>query len=131
VFAAFFTLHVMLVAQAADPFTFFRPSVVISVDDRRRLDEGGSVARVLPGQDHEVAVFAAVPVDADADRLVAWVRNIAELKKSSFVLAIGRFSNPPRFEDLSSLALDDDDLEDIRECRADDCGVKLTRAEIA
>ena len=130
VLTAFFAIHVVLVAQAADPFAFFRPSVVVSVEDRRRLDEGESVARVLPGQDREVAIFATVPVDADGDRLIAWVRNIAELKKSSFVLAIGRFSDPPRLEDLSGLALDDHDLGDISECRPTDCGLKLTAAEI-
>ena len=124
-------LHVVLAAQAADPFTFFRPSVVMSLDDRRRLDEGESVARVLPGQDREVAIFAAVPVDADGDRLIPWARNIAALKKSSFVLAIGRFSDPPRLEDLGGLALEDDDLDDLRACRPTDCGLKLTAAEIA
>ena len=66
---AFLALHLVLAVQATDPFTIFRPSVLMSLDERRRLDEGESVARVLPGQHHEVAIFAAVPVDADGDRL--------------------------------------------------------------
>ena len=52
-----------------DPFAFVRPSVAITEDDRRQLDRGASIARILPGQDREVAVFAAVAVDIDGDRL--------------------------------------------------------------
>ncbi len=117
-------------ATASDPFTFFRPSVVVSVDDRRSLDQGQPVARVVPGKDSEVAVFAAVPVDVDGDRLVAWMRHIADLKKSPYVLAIGRFSDPPRIEDLEGLTLDDEDLLEIRQCQPRRCGLKLTGAEM-
>jgi len=111
-------LHVLSAAPiAADPFAFFRPSVVVSTDERLRLDEGQAIARVLPGEDRQIAVFAAVPVNVDGDRLAAWVWKIAELKTSAAVLAIGRFSDPPRLEDLGALTLDDADLDDIRDCR--------------
>jgi hypothetical protein len=113
-----------------DPFAFFRPSIVISADDRGQLDRGEPLVRVLPGQDLEVAVVAAVPVDVDGDRLVRWMRNIAELKKSPYVAAIGRFSDPPRLDDLAGLSLDDQDLSSIRQCRPGDCDLKLTGAEI-
>ena len=43
---------------------------------------------------------------------------------------IGRFSHPPRIEDLQGLTLDDKDLEDIRKCEPGDCGVKLSHQEI-
>ncbi len=127
-----FALQAVLAAPAtaSDPFAFFRPSVVVSVDDRRHLDQGQPVAGVVPGQDSEVAVFAAVPVDVDGDRLVAWMRHIADLKKSPYVLAIGRFSDPPRIEDLEGLTLDDEDLSEIRQCQPRHCGVKLTGAEM-
>ena len=38
-----------------------------------------------------------------ADRMVAWMQNAAEFRKSSFVLAVQRFSSPPRIEDLDTL----------------------------
>ena len=117
-------------ATALDPFAFFRPSIAISADDRRELDRGQSIARVVRGTDREVGVFAAVQVRIDGDRLVAWVRQIAELKKSPYVLAIGRFSDPPRIEDLKGLTLDDEDLSAIRRCRPGDCDLKLARAEM-
>ncbi len=131
-FTALFALQVVLPpAAAVDPFAFFRPTAVITEDDRRQLDRGVSIARILPGRDREVAVFAAVAVDIDGDRLVAWMRRIEELKKSSYVLAIGRFSDPPRIEDLAALALDDEELAAIRQCRPGDCVLKLSGAEMS
>ena len=88
---ALLALQALAAVPNADPFEFFQPSVTVTVDDRRQLDRGEPIARVLPGQDLEIAVFAAVHVDIDGDRLVAWMRRIEELKKSSYVLAIGRF----------------------------------------
>ena len=132
VFTVFLALQTVLPARttAVDPFAFFRPSIVVSVDDRRQLDRGEAIARVVSGSDREIAVFAAVRVDIDGDRLVAWTRHIAELKKSPYVLAIGRFSAPPRIEDLEGLTLEDEDLSAIRRCRPGDCGLKLTSAEM-
>ena len=129
-FTALLALQVLAAAPNADPFAFFQPSVVLSADDRRQLDRGEPIARVLPGKDHEVAVFAAVPVDIDGDRLVTWMRRIEELKKSSYVLAIGRFSDPPRIEDLAGLALDDEDVSEVRTCRPGSCALKLSASEM-
>ena len=114
----------------ADPFAFFRPSVIVSADDHRQLDRGEPIARTLPWKDNQIAVFAAIPVSIDGDRLVAWMRQIAELKKSRYVQAIGRFSDPPVIDDLAALTLDDRDLTAIRECRPADCPLKLTGVEM-
>jgi hypothetical protein len=118
-------------ATALDPFSFFRPSIAVSADDRRELDRGQSIAHIVRGADREVAVFAAIQVSIDGDRLVAWMRDIGELKKSPHVLAIGRFSDPPTIEDLDRLTLDEGDLSAIRRCQRGDCGLKLAGAEIA
>ena len=117
-------------AAGVDPLAFFQPSIAISAEDRRELDRGQPIARVVRGADREVAVFAAVQVDIDGDRLVAWTRDIEALKEGPYVLAIGRFSDPPRIEDLDGLALDDEDLSAIRRCRRGDCGVKLSGPEM-
>lgn len=115
---------------AADPLTFFRPSVVISAEDRRQLDRGEVIARLAPAGDREVAVFAAVPVRVDGDRLVAWMRRIEVLKKSAYVEAIGRFSDPPSVQDLEGLTLEDDELQKIQDCRRGRCGLKLAETEM-
>jgi hypothetical protein len=113
-----------------DPFEFLAPWVVLSDSDRRRLDRDEVVVRTLPGGDRQLAVFVATRLNAAPDALVAWTRAIAELKRSQFVLAIGRFSDPPSTSDLEALSLDERDLDSIRDCTPGDCGVKLATPEI-
>ena len=128
--AAALVIQALLTAAVLDPFAFFQPSVVLTGSERQRLDRGEAVARILPGGDREIAVFAAVRVHVDGDRLVAWVRRIEDLKRSSLVTAIGRFSEPPQLEDLKNLALDDEDLLEIQGCRPAHCGLHLSASEI-
>jgi hypothetical protein len=115
---------------ADDPFAFFRPSVTITADERARLDSGYPISRVLPARGMEVGVLAAAPVSVDGDRLVAWHRQIEDLKKGQYVLAIRRFSNPPRIEDLAGLELDSADVNAIRSCRPQSCEIKLSTPEM-
>ena len=123
-------LSVPTISAGIDPFEFFRPSVTVTSEDRRQLDQGQSIARIVPSEDRELAVFASVRVDIDGDRLVAWMRRVELLKKSAYVLTIGRFSSPPRIEDLADLALDDEELSDVRSCRPGSCGLKLSSGEM-
>jgi hypothetical protein len=116
--------------EHGDPFEFLAPTIVLSEADRAGLDRDQVLARVLSGRDGQLAVFVATRLDASPDALVAWTRAIAELKRSRFVLAVGRFSDPPRPSDLGQLTLDQRDLDAIRRCRPGDCGLKLSAAEI-
>ena len=122
--------RVLATPSSIDPFAFFQPSLTITADDRSRMDEGDPVAHVIASKDPEVAVWAAVPVDIDGDRLVSWMRRIEELKRSTYVLAIGRFSDPPRLDDLADLSLDEDDASDLSACRPAHCDLKLSAAEM-
>jgi hypothetical protein len=62
---------------------------------------------------------------------VEWVRRIERLKASPLVQGIGRFSAPPRLDDLDGLTLGREDLDELRRCRPGHCGVKLGAGEIA
>jgi hypothetical protein len=115
---------------AGDPFLFFRPSVVITPAERQRLDQGQVLVRVLPGHEREIAVFSAAAFDRDGDALLQGVRRIEELKRGPYVLAIGRFSDPPGISDLAGLSLDEEDLQAIRDCRPGDCDFKLGASEM-
>ena len=79
-------------SQAGDPFAFLRPSIQISQSEQRKIDSGEVVVKILPGQGPEVAVFAAGALQAGGDTLIRRVRDIVDLKKSSYVPAIARFS---------------------------------------
>jgi hypothetical protein len=121
----------LLTAASPDPFGFFSPTVVTTASERQRVAAGEPIARAIPSRAMEVAIFAAVAVNVDGDRLVAWMLRIEELKKSRYVLAIHRFSNPPRLEDLATLELDDVDLSAIQACRPGRCRLKLSAAEMS
>lgn len=113
-----------------DPFGFFAPWVTVSSSERNRLDQGDVVVRTLPGEDGQLAVLGVARLNATPDRLVAWTHAIADLKRSPYVLAIQRFSDPPALKDLDGLRLDDRDLDAIRECQPHDCGLKLSERQI-
>jgi hypothetical protein len=116
--------------QADDPFAFFQPWVTVTVSDRQSLDRGDTLVRVLPGREREVAVFSAIALKATGEDLMKGVRQIADLKRSAFVLAIRRFSDLPRIQELDELSLDDADLNSIQRCRPGSCDIKLGASEI-
>lgn len=130
VIAALLALQFAFASVATDPFAFFGPSAVVGADARDRLERGEAVAWTLPAGPRTLALFGAIRIAADGDRLVDWARDIAALKRSAFVLEIGRFSDPPRIEDLDNLTFDADDLRDLRRCRPASCAFQLSDAEI-
>ena len=117
-------------AGAADPFTVLAPRVTLSEGERATLARGDVVVRMLSGHDGQVATFAATRTSADADTLVAAARDIAGLKKSSFVLAIRRFSDPPQLSDLDDLVLSERDVRALAGCEVGRCSFKLAAIEI-
>lgn len=121
----------VVTAPSADPFAFLGPGVPFGAADRRRLDAGHAVLKMLPASGRELGVVAAVRIAAPPERLLAWMRAIAALRRSRYVPLVSRFSNPPRLEDLDALALDERDLDDLQRCRPGDCGIKLSAGEMA
>jgi hypothetical protein len=117
-------------AGTFDPLAIVAPTVEISAADRSRLDRGELISRVLPAHKSQVAVFAATRIDVDPETLIAAAADIANLKKSSFVTAIRRFSDPPRMSDLDALTLDQHDLEVLTACEVGRCSFKLAVREI-
>lgn len=113
-----------------DPFAFLAPDVVVSPAHRAELDSGQTVVRVLPGRDGFLSLIAIVCVDATADRLLAWSRSVEALQKGKYVPEIGRFSVPPRVEDVQGLTIDAEDIDALQECRPGRCGLKLSDEEI-
>jgi hypothetical protein len=116
--------------RESDPFEFLAPWVIVSPEERARLDRDQVLIRTLSGKDGQLAIFVATRLNAQPDVLVAWTRAIAELKQSKYVLAIRRFADPPSPSDLEQLTLDERDLDAIRRCRPGACGLKLPAADI-
>ena len=97
---------------------------------RAEIRTGAAVVEVPRSSGPDVAILGAVRTTAHPDRLVDWSREIAELQRGKYVPLIGRFSSQPRLEDLASLTLDEEELEDLRDCRPRHCHVKLSAAEM-
>lgn len=117
-------------ATSSQPFAFLTPGISIDSADRGRLDAGKAVVKVLPSANRDLAVVAAMRINAPPDRLIAWTSEIAALQRGRYMPLVSRFSDPPRIEDLDALTLDDDDLSDLRSCRPGDCGIKLSVGEM-
>ncbi len=75
------------------------------------------------------AACGAVRVRGDRAAFLRQVgSDVGKTRKRGAVLEIGRFSRPPRFEDLAALTLDEDTFAAVRECKPGDCGLKLSRS---
>lgn len=81
------------------------------------LERGEIVTKVLRTKEKkEIAAAGVVRVDASAEVFIHRFRDIVRFKKSSSVLQVGKFSNPPRLEDLNGLTLAPCCLEAIKNC---------------
>ena len=106
-----------------------RQKMGFSIADLRALDGGSVVIRSLdtPVRE-ELAHVGVVYVDAPTERFVERFRDIVRFERGPGIPQIGRFSSPPRLEDLESLTLPATDVTALRECRPGDCDVKLSAA---
>jgi hypothetical protein len=120
-----------LTTEASNPFGFLLPDVVIDQTDLAGLRRGEPVIKLSNGDNDHVGVFAAIRIEASGDRLLEWAGAIEAMLKGRYVPEIGRFSSPARLEDLAGLTFDDPDLDEIRDCRPGDCGLKLSDGDIA
>jgi hypothetical protein len=109
--------------------TFLRKSVGFTEGQVAAVDAGQVVARLLPSADKpEIAAFGAVRVRGEAGAFLQRLRDGVASRRGPSILEIGRFSRPPKVEDLAGLTLDDGDYKAARECRPGDCDIKMSRS---
>lgn len=116
-------------ASGPDVFAFLAPDVTLDAEDRARLDAHDPIVQVRAGKDGMIAMSALVRVDAPVETFVAWAQDLAS-QQGRYVPEIGRFSVPPRLEDLQALTLEPDDLAALSRCRPGACAVKLSDDEM-
>lgn len=124
-----FALAAALVAQTPhpEPYAFLRKQLAFTPAELITLENGKIIVR-LPKtpETREVAAFAIMRLDVPTDFFVERVRDIVKFKKSEKVLQIGKFSNPPRLEDLAGLTFDQVDIDAIKACRVKSCDIKMS-----
>jgi hypothetical protein len=104
---------------------------VIGLPDDRiaALDRGEVVTRQLPAADKpESVAFGVVEVTASLDAFLSRAKNAPEFRRIPQTLQTGAFHNPPRSEDLDTLAIPDGDIEDLRKCQKGDCDVMVSES---
>jgi hypothetical protein len=127
------TLSLAVVALAAAPVSDLQPELralltrelKFSPSDLADLEKGQVVTRGLGATaTGEIAAVGGVRVNARRETFVKRYRDIAHFKRGAEVLQIGRFSDPPRMEDLAPLTVNKQDL-DVRVCRVGHCDIRL------
>lgn len=118
------------VCVAAAQSNGFDVLAAFSPAHRSDIEAGRPVVELSSESDVDVALVGAVRTAVDDGRLVAWFRAVEQLQQGKYIPVVRRFSNPPRIDDLADLELDEDDLEDLRDCRPRHCDLKLSGYEM-
>jgi hypothetical protein len=94
-------------------------------------ESGLPVVKLLPVQDkREVAVCGLVNLQVPPEVFLQSFRESMVRKSDAAILEIGRFSGAPTIDDLHDLTVEPRDIEDLKECVAGDCKVKLSAGMI-
>jgi hypothetical protein len=124
-------LIALLAAPAAATFdparTFLMAAFKMSAAEIGRLDRGDVISRTLDVKNRrEVATLGIVRIRTSPSRYVERLADIATFKRTDEVLQIGTFGRVPHPGDVASLVIDESDLQRLRECRVEDCEVRLS-----
>jgi hypothetical protein len=113
-------------APASDLEGFLRKQLGFTPLEISDLEHGQIEVKLPPAiEPQEVAAFAIMRLSVPSDYYLSKFADIVNFKKSDNVLQIGKFSNPPKLEDLSGLSLDQADIEGIRQCHLNKCDLKM------
>src|SRR5438876_10338075 len=109
----------------------YRDKAQLEESDLTALDQRETVIKLLPARDkREIAMGGAVRVQASAEMFLQSFRENMTRKSNPAILEIGSFGNPPSFNDLQSLTIEERDIEDLRQCVVGDCRLKLSATMI-
>jgi hypothetical protein len=104
-----------------------RDKAAFDANDFAALEQGETVVKLLPVQDRrEVAVSGLVRLPVSAEVFLQSFRDSMVRKSNPAILEIGRFSAAPSLDDLQSLTIEGQDLEDLKDCVIGNCRLKLS-----
>ena len=85
------------------------------------------VVRLAPTSDkREVAVSGLININAGAEEFLRSYRDNMMRKSNAAFMEAGTFGPEPALADLEGLSLEPDDIDDLKECVAGDCQIKLS-----
>ena len=123
------------VAQAQTSFAELQKALNnqggFSETDLAALQRGETVVKPSAVQDKRVvAVAGLVNLRATAAEFLRSYRESLTKTSNAAVMEIGSFGAVPALADLQNLTLEAKDIEDLKECTAGDCQIKLSAAMI-
>ena len=114
-------------ATMADFQQVLREKASFEEHDFAALQLNQPVVRLVPTSNkREVAVTGLVNINATAEDFLRSYRDSMLQKSNAAILEIGRFGADPALGDIEGLSLEAKDIEDLKECVAGDCQVKLS-----
>ena len=121
-----------LSAESPDePYKFFREFVGLNESQISAIRSGKAVAKIVDSHTpDEVLVFGSVYIEAQPESYLKLASDLDSLRKLPSYLAIQGFSNPPQLSDLGGFALDEQDIRELKSCKAGHCDVQLPNEAI-
>lgn len=114
-----------------EPEAFLRKYIRLSDAEQTAMQRGDAIAKLVKTSNkRELAVGGVVRLAVPRDDFVSKIRDIVRYKTNDAILQIGRFSDPPRIEDLAGLTMEPADLAALRKCKLGNCGLRMPAAEI-
>ena len=122
-------------AQAQTRWTslndYLERGIGLTAAQRSALARGEVVGRVLPmGDDRDIGVFAAVQVAVPRSLFRERQLAFAQAIRAPSRRVVQQFGNPASDADVRQLELSDDEVKDLRACRANRCDFKLPAVEM-
>ena len=109
-----------------EPYKFFREFAGLNEKQIAGIRSGKAVAKVVESHSpDEVFVFGTVYVQATPESYLKLALDLDSLRKLPSYMAIQRFSEPPQLSDLEGFALDQQDIKELKNCKARNCEVQL------
>ena len=109
-----------------EPYNFFREFAGLNEEQITAIRSGKAVAKIVEsGTPAEVFVFGAVYVQATPESYLKLALDLDSLRKLPSYIDIQRFSEPPQLSDLEGFALDQQDIKELKNCKAGNCDVQL------
>jgi len=109
-----------------DLSTFFKNTVGLTASQISSIQAGKPVAIALnTPTPEEIYLFGAVYINATPESYLAFSRDLNQLRKSPNYLAIVEFSNPPQLSDLNNFGFSDEEIQDLKKCKAKNCAIQI------
>ncbi len=117
------TCHAQTTAEVEG---YFKNFVELAPEQIADIRNGRPVGKVLRSRTpNEIFLFGAVYVNANPDDYIKFATDFDRLRQLPEYVSLGKFSDPPRLEDLAGLSLDDDDITALKSCKPQSCEVQI------